>query len=88
MTELFEKLGSRPNWETYFIKTRLRRLDENEVFSFDATTIATQALQIEDARDSKGEKSEIRRRINMGRPSATRVGCPFLLTAYPVVRFA
>lgn len=40
-----------------FLKARLERLDEDEVFSFDATNIAAEALEIEDACDSKGKKS-------------------------------
>ena len=83
MTELFEKLGSRPNWETYFFKTRLGRLDENEVFSFDATNIAAQALQIEDARDGKGEKTGIRRRINMAPAFGHKRGLPFFIGRIP-----
>lgn len=41
----FEELGSRRNWEVDFFKACLERLDENEVFSFDTTNIATDVLR-------------------------------------------
>lgn len=41
ITEFFEELGCRPNWEADFFKARLARLEEDEVFSYDATNIAT-----------------------------------------------
>lgn len=83
ITELIKELGSRPNWEADFFKERLGRLDENEVFSFDATNIATEALQIEDARDGKGKKTGIRRQVNLALVFGRKSGLPVLFRVFP-----
>lgn len=83
ITEFFEELVSRPNWETDFFKACLERSDEDEVFSFDATNIATEALQIEDVRDGKGKKSGIRRQVNMALAFGHKCGLPVLFRVFP-----
>lgn len=82
ITEFFEELRSRPNWEADFFKVRLERLDEDEVFSFDATNIATEALQTENARDGKGKKTRIRRQVNMALAFGHKCGLPVLFRVF------
>ena len=83
ITEFFEELGCRPNWEADFFKARLARLEEDEVFSYDATNIATEALEIEDARDGKGKKTGIRRQVNLALAFGHKCGLPVMFRVFP-----
>lgn len=63
--ELFSELAIRENWEGDFFSARMARLGDDEVYSYDASNIATEALQIEDAREGKGKKTGIRRQVGL-----------------------
>ena len=63
--ELFASLGEQKGSLRKFFKARIARLDKDEVFSFDATNIATEAARIEEAQDGKGKKAVIRRQVSM-----------------------
>ncbi len=83
VTALFEELGCRPNRQTDFFKARLERLDEDELFSYDATEIAAEALDIEDARDVMGKKTGIRRQVNLTLVFGRKSGLPVFFRVFP-----
>ena len=56
VTELFRSLSNEPAWRKTFFKARLDRLPEDELLSFDATEIASDAVDITDAQFGKGKE--------------------------------
>lgn len=65
ITEFFSELGSCPAWEKTFFGARFRRMGEDEIFSYDATNIATKACEIKDAQYGKSKDGGYRRQIGM-----------------------
>ena len=65
ITEFFSELGSCPAWEKTFFGARFRRMGEDEIFSYDATNIATKACEITDAQYGKSKDGGYRRQIGM-----------------------
>lgn len=65
VTEFFAELGGCAGWEKTFFGARIQRLGKDEVFSYDATNIATKACEIRDAQYGKSKDGGYRRQIGM-----------------------
>lgn len=58
-------LSTTPDWEARFFGARLARMDEDEVYSFDATNIATKAMELADAQLGKSKEEGYRDQIGL-----------------------
>lgn len=65
VTEFFAELGGCAGWEKTFFGARIQRMGEDEIFSYDATNIATKAYEIKDAQYGKSKDGGYRRQIGM-----------------------
>lgn len=65
VTELFRSLSNEPAWRKTFFKARLDRLPEDELLSFDATEIASDAVDVTDAQFGKGKEGGFQSQIGL-----------------------
>ena len=59
LTEFFTELGSHAGWEKKFFSARIARTDKDEIFSYDATNVATKACDVLDAQYGKSKKRRV-----------------------------
>lgn len=83
LTELFQLIGSREGWEQRFFSARIRRMGDDEVFSYDATNIATKATGILDAQTGKSKEGGYRRQIGMSVLFGHNTGLPAMFRLFP-----
>lgn len=65
MSELFRELKNTPNWRKDFFGARIKRLQDKEMFSFDATQIASQATEISYAQYGVGKEGGYQRQVGL-----------------------
>lgn len=83
VSELFTELASVPGWEKTFFGARIARLDKDEIFSYDATNIATKACEIKDAQYGKSKDGGYRRQIGLSVLFAHNSGLPAMFRLFP-----
>ncbi len=83
MTELFKFLISILGWRKKFFAARLARLPENEVLSFDATQIATQAQEVTYAHLGKGKEGWYQKQVGLILLVGHRTKMPVLFRVLP-----
>ena len=83
LTEFFTDLGNVDGWEKKFFSARLSRTDKDEIFSYDATNIATKACDVIDAQYGKAKAGGYRRQIGMSILFAHRTGLPVMYRLFP-----
>lgn len=65
MSELFRELKNTPNWRKDFFGARIKRLQDKEMLSFDATQIASQATEISYAQYGVGKEGGYQRQVGL-----------------------
>ena len=83
MTVLFQAVGANQEGIAAFQKLRMGRLDENEVVSYDATRIATEALQVEDAEKGLMKDGCVHRGIGLTLAVGHRSRQPVMFRIFP-----
>lgn len=83
LAEFFTELGSRAGWEKRFFSARIARMDKDEIFSYDASNVATKACDVLDAQYSKSKKGGYRRQSGMSILFAHRTGLPVMFRLVP-----
>ena len=83
LSDFFTELGSRAGWEKKFFSARIARTDKDEIFSYDATNVATKACGVLDAQYGKSKKGGYRRQIGMSILFAHRTGLPVMYRLFP-----
>ncbi len=83
ISELFSSLSDTPGWRKDFFKARIARLPEDEVLSFDATEIATEADSISYAQYGKGKEGGYQRQVGLTLLVGHRTGLPVLFRLLP-----
>lgn len=83
MTELFKFLISIPGWRKIFFAARIARLPEDEVLSFDATQIATEAQEVTYAHLGKGKEGGIQNQVGLILLVGHRTKMPVLFRVLP-----
>lgn len=64
-TELFEAIARKPGWRKDFFNRRISRLPENELMSFDATEIGTEACNISYAKFGHGKEGGYQKQVGL-----------------------
>lgn len=83
ISEFFSSLANTPGWRKDFFKARIARLPEDEVLSFDATEIATEAEEISYAQYGKGKEGGYQRQVGLTLLVGHRTGLPVLFRLLP-----
>lgn len=83
LTELFASIGSDESKIHEFFKARIARLDGDETFSYDATNIACESQNIEDAQLGKGKDGSYRKQISLSLLFAHKRGLPVAFRTFP-----
>ena len=65
MSELFRELKGTPNWRKDFFGARVKRLQDKEMLSFDATQIASQITEISYAQYGVGKEGGYQRQVGL-----------------------
>lgn len=65
MSELFRELKNTSNWRKDFFGARIKRLQDKEMLSFDATQIASQATEISYAQYGVGKEGGYQRQVGL-----------------------
>lgn len=65
LSAFFKEITLVPGWRKNFFKARIARLPENEVLSFDATTIASESKEITDVCFGKGKEGYCQNQIGL-----------------------
>lgn len=82
-SEFMRSLAETPDWEAKFFGKRLGRMDEDEVYSYDATNIATKAMEIADAQFGKSKKDGYREQIGLSLMLGHKSGLPVMFRVFP-----
>lgn len=83
MTEFFDSLLSIAGWRKTFFQARVARLPENEMLSFDATEIATDAQEISYAQYGKGKEGGYQKQVGLIVLMGHRSKMPVLFRVLP-----
>lgn len=82
-TEFMRSLAETPDWETKFFGARMNRMVDDEVYSYDATNIATKALEIVDAQFGKFKTNGYCDQIGLSILLGQKSGLPVMFRVFP-----
>ena len=82
-TILFEELAREPGWRKDFFARRIGRLSENELMSFDATEIGTEARDISYAKFGHGKEGGYQKQVGLVLLVGHDSGMPVLFRVLP-----
>lgn len=83
ISQFFANLANTPGWRQQLFESRLNWLPEDEVLSFDATEIATEAEEISYAEWGKGKEGGFQRQVGLILLLGHRSGLPVLFRILP-----
>ena len=83
MGELFNAISTEPDWYRRFFGARLKRLPEDEVLSYDATQIASDAQEICEVQYAKGKEGTYQYQVGLILLVGHRTGMPVLFRILP-----
>lgn len=83
LSGFFENLVQKPGWRKDFFQARVNRLPENEVLSFDATAIASEAEDMSYVRFGKGKEGGYQSQIGLIVLLGHRTQMPVLFRLLP-----
>lgn len=83
MTEFFNSLLSVPGWRKTFFGARAARLPEDEMLSFDATEIASEAQEMSYAQRGKGKEGGYQKQVGLIVLMGHRTKMPVLFRVLP-----
>ena len=83
MTTLFESLAGEPGWRKSFFRARISKLPENEILSFDATQIASDAEEVTYAQYGKGKEGSYQTQVGLIVLLGHRTRMPVLFRILP-----
>lgn len=83
ISQFFASLANTPGWRQQLFESRLNWLPEDEVLSFDATEIATEAQEISYAEWGKGKEGGFQRQVGLILLLGHQSGLPVLFRILP-----
>ena len=83
MSAFFRELNKTPSWRKDFFSARLKRLPEDEMLSYDATQIATEAEKIEFAKLGLGKSGGFQKQVGLILLVGHKTNMPVLFKVLP-----
>ncbi len=83
MSEFFRELNNTPSWQKDFFSARLNRLPEDEMLSYDATQIATEAEKIDYAKLGMGKSGGVQKQVGLILLVGHKTNMPVLFKVLP-----